>query len=535
MSEQQNNNDNRNLVDTPEMGEAVEEERVSTRAWIGRFLGPVLAVLAYFFLPTGSGENALSQPGVATVAVGILIATWWVTEALPLPATSLLPLALFPLLGVVSIEDAAAPYANDLIFLFMGGFMVALAMQRWGLHRRIALLTVRAVGTNPVQMIGGFMIATAFLSMWVSNTATTVAMLPIGLSILVLVLGDQGAEPGGEVEEEEIEQEQITGQGASNFATCLMLAIAYAASIGSLATLIGTPPNLFMASFLEEEYDINIGFGEWMLVGLPLAVVFLFITWVVLTRFVYPPEIDEISGGREIIQEQLQEMGPVSRGEKVVLTVFVLTASAWILNSILPSFFSSLEGPLSGVEDAGIAIAAAIVLFAIPIDWRNGVFALDWKTAAQLPWGILLLFGGGLSLANAVSETGVDVWIGSLVSSLGGIPIWVLIAIVIVVVILLTELTSNTATTATFLPILGGAAIGLNLDVLAFVVPAALAATCAFMIPVATPPNAIVFGSGHITIVQMVRAGVWLNLIGAILIFTTAFTLANWILGITFG
>lgn len=525
----------RNLVDVPEMGEAVEEERGSTRAWVGRFLGPILAIIAYFALPTGEGETQLSQAGVATVAVGILIATWWVTEALPLPATSLLPLALFPILGVVSIEDAAAPYADDLIFLFMGGFMLALAMQRWGLHRRIALLTVRAVGTNPLQMIGGFMIATGFLSMWVSNTATTVAMLPIGLSVLVLVLGERGAEPGGEVEEEEIEQEQLTGQGASNFATCLMLAIAYAASIGSLSTLIGTPPNLFMASFLQEEYDISIGFGEWMLVGLPLAVVFLFVAWVVLTRFVYPPEIDEISGGREIIQEQLDEMGPISRGEKAVLAVFVLTASAWILNSILPSFFPVMESVLAGLDDAGIAMIAAIVLFAIPIDWRNGVFALDWQTAVQLPWGILLLFGGGLSLANAVSETGVDKWIGSLVSGLGGVPIFLLIAVVVVVVILLTELTSNTATTATFLPILAGAAVGLNLDPLAFAIPAALAATCAFMIPVATPPNAIVFGSGHITIVQMVRAGVWLNMIGAVLIFLTAFTLANWILGVSFG
>lgn len=530
----QRERDDRNLADVPEMGETVEEERVGLRAWIGRFLGPILAVIAYFTLPTGTGETDLSQAGVATIAIGILIATWWVTEALPLPATSLLPLALFPLLGVVDIEDAAAPYADDLIFLFMGGFMLALAMQRWGLHRRIALLTVRAVGTNPVQMIGGFMIATGFLSMWVSNTATTVAMLPIGLSVLVLVLGDRGAEPGGEVEEEE-EQQPVTGQGASNFATCLMLAIAYAASIGSLATLIGTPPNLFMASFLEEEYDINIGFGEWMLVGLPLAVVFLFIAWVVLTRFVYPPEIDEIAGGREIIQEQLDQMGPISRGEKVVLAVFVLTASAWILNSVLPSFFPAAEALLAGVEDAGIAIIAAIVLFAIPVDWRNGVFALDWPTAVQLPWGILLLFGGGLSLANAVSETGVDVWIGSQVTALGALPVFLLVGVVIVVVILLTELTSNTATTATFLPILAGAAIGLDLGVLAFAVPAALAATCAFMIPVATPPNAIVFGSGHITIVQMVRAGVWLNIIGAVLIFATAFTLANWILGVSFG
>lgn len=526
------NGNNQELADVPEMGEAIEEARASTRAWIGRFLGPILAVLVYFFLPPGGD---LTEAGVATIAVGVLIATWWVTEALPLPATSLLPIALFPLLGVVEIGDATAPYANPLIFLFMGGFMLALGMQRWGLHRRIALLTVRAVGTSPVRMIGGFMLATAFLSMWVSNTATTVMMLPIGLSVLVLVLGDRAAEPGGEVEAEEMEGQELTGQGASNFATCLMLAIAYAASIGSLATLIGTPPNLFMASFLEAEYDISIGFGTWMLVGLPLSAVFLVIAWVVLTRFVYPPEMNEISGGREVIQEQIDEMGPISRGEKVVLTVFVLTALAWILNSTLPSIFPALEDPLAVVDDSGIAIIAAIVLFAIPIDWRNGVFALDWATARQLPWGILLLFGGGLSLANAVSETGVDEWIGSLVSGLSAVPVFLLVAIVIVVVILLTELTSNTATTAALLPILAGAAIGLDLEPLAFAVPTALAATCAFMIPVATPPNAIVFGSGHITIVQMVRAGVWLNIIGAVLIFATAYTLANWILGITFG
>ncbi len=524
---------NRELADVPEMGEAVEETRVSTRAWVGRFLGPILAIIAYFALPTGEGEAVLSEEGVATVAIGLLIATWWVTEALPLPATSLLPIALFPLLGVVSIEDATAPYASELIFLFMGGFMLALAMQRWGLHRRIALLTVRAVGTSPVQVIGGFMLATAFLSMWVSNTATTVAMLPIGLSVLVLVLGEGGGRMGSASEAEEAEE--LTGAGASNFATCLMLAIAYAASIGSLSTLIGTPPNLFMAQFLQSEYDIDIGFGTWMLVGLPLSATFLFITWVVLTRFVYPPEIDEISGGREIIQEQIDEMGPVSRGEKWVLTVFVLTASAWILNSILPSIFPALEEILAGVDDAGIAVIAALVLFAIPIDWRNGVFALDWETARQIPWGILLLFGGGLSLANAVSETGVDEWIGALVSGLGWVPVFLLIGIVILVVIFLTELTSNTATAAALLPILAGAAIGLGLDPLAFAIPAALAASCAFMIPVATPPNAIVFGSGHVTIVQMVRAGIWLNLIGALLIFATAYTLANWVFGIGFG
>ncbi|HEV2093607.1 MAG TPA: DASS family sodium-coupled anion symporter [Rubrobacter sp.] len=526
MSDQRDQRGDDRLTDVPEMGEGVEEVRVSTRAWIGRFLGPLLAVIAYFALPTS--QDGLSQAGVATVSVGILMAVWWITEALPLPATALLPIALFPLLGVVDIGAATAPYANDLIFLFMGGFMIALAMQRWGLHRRIALLTVLAVGTKPVRVIGGFMLATAFLSMWVSNTATTVMMLPIGLSILALVLGrSEDAPRGEEVPEGGEPGAELTGEGASNFATCLMLGIAYAASIGSLATLIGTPPNLFMAGFLQETYDISIGFGEWMLVGLPLAVVFLLIAWVVLTRFVYPPEIDQISGGRELIRNELREMGPASPGEKVVLTVFVLTALAWITREPLTNALPWL----GGLDDAGIAIIAAVILFALPIDWRNGVFALDWETARQLPWGVLLLFGGGLSLANAVTETGVDKWIGSLIAGLKGVPILLLIAIVAVSILLLTELTSNTATAATFLPIVAGAAIGLDLNPLVFVVPAALAASCAFMMPVATPPNAIVFGSGHITIVQMVRAGVWLNLIGAILVTLTVYTLANWVLG----
>ncbi len=379
MSDQQETR-NRDLADIPELGEATEEQRVSRRAWIGRFLGPVLALIAYFALSAGSEE--LSYAGVVTIAVGILMATWWITEALPLPATSLLPIALFPLFGVVSIEDATSPYANDLIFLFLGGFMLALAMQRWGLHRRIALLTILAVGTKPVRVIGGFMLATAFLSMWVSNTATTMAMLPIGLSVLALVLGGEAAEPGGEVEQEREEQDQeLTGKGASNFAVCLMLGIAYAASIGSLATIIGTPPNVFMVGFLESNYNISIGFGQWMLVGLPLAVVFLTIAWVVLTRFVYPPEIDEIAGGRSLIRDQLTDMGPASRGEKVVLAVFALTVFFWVFREPL----TNIAPILGGLNDTNSAIITAAVLFAIPIDWRNGVFVLGWQTAVGLP------------------------------------------------------------------------------------------------------------------------------------------------------
>jgi solute carrier family 13 (sodium-dependent dicarboxylate transporter), member 2/3/5 len=496
-------------VSAPEGVEGAEPERVGRRAWIGRVAGPLLAVLVYLAIP--SGEGGLGAPGRATAAVGILMAVWWISEALPLPVTSLLPIALFPLFGVVDVSGATAPYADDIIFLFMGGFMLALAMQRWNLHRRIALVTVMAVGTRPVRVVGGFMLATAFLSMWVSNTATTVMMLPIGMSVLQLVY-DRATVPGG------AQDSELLGDDAPNFAVCLMLAIAYAASIGSLATLIGTPPNLFMAGFVERTYGITIGFGRWMLVGLPLSMVFLVITWVVLTRLVYPIRLTEIPGGRDLFREQLHEMGPAGRGEKMVLTIFACTAGAWVLREPVTDALAGLVPALAGLSDAGIAIIAAIVLFSVPVDARRGVFVLDWSTARRLPWGVLLLFGGGLSLASAVAASGLDAYLGLQLRGLGALPTVLLIAGVVTVIVLLTELTSNTATAATFLPILGGVAVGLGIAPLMLVVPAALAASCAFMMPVATPPNAIVFGSGYITMPQMVRAGVWLNLVGIVLV-----------------
>ena len=510
------------LADVPQMGERLEPARVSRRAWIGRFAGPLLALLCYVLLP--AGEGGLTQGGRATAAIGLLMAVWWVTEALPLAATALLPLALFPITGVLPIEDAAAPYASDLIFLFMGGFMIALAMQRWGLHRRIALQTVRLVGTKPNAMVGGFMIATALISMFVSNTATVVMMLPIALAVLKLVFdrveGVASDDP-----------DALTGEGAPNFATALMIGVAFAASIGSLGTLIGTPPNLFMASFLRDNYDIAIGFGEWMMFGVPLSAVFLLITWLVITRVMYPPRMREVPGGRELIQSELDALGPISRGEKVVSVVFGITVALWLLRVPLQErVFAGTT--LEGIDDAVIAVAAAIALFAIPVDRVHGVFALDWRTAVQLPWGILLLFGGGLSLAAAVGENGVDAFIGEQVQGLGGLPVILLIAIVVAIVIFLTELTSNTATAAAIVPILGGVAVGLGYGPMVLVVPAALAATCAFMLPVATPPNAIVFGSGHITIQQMARIGVVLNVCGVILITALMAVLAGPILGV---
>jgi solute carrier family 13 (sodium-dependent dicarboxylate transporter), member 2/3/5 len=509
------------LVDVPELGETREPRRITRRAVWGRLLGPVAAVATYLLLP--AGEGGLDDGGRATTAIAVLMAVWWVTEALPLAVTALLPIVLFPLTGALDLEATTAPYANDLIFLFLGGFVLALAMQRWGLHRRIALMTVRAVGTRSKQMVGGFMLATAFLSMWVSNTATAVMMLPIGVSVLGLVakrVDDVATDGDGEIR---------TGEGASNIATALMLGIAYAASIGSLGTIIGTPPNAFLIGYLSQDQGIEIGFGQWMLFAVPLSVVFLAIAWWLLTSRFYPPEVDVIPGGTELIQSELDELGPISPGERRVAAVFALTALAWVLNSLLADL---LEGTfLERLDDAMIAVAAAIVLFAIPVDREHGVFAMDWATARRLPWGILLLFGGGLSLAAGISENGVDAYIGEQLGALADLPLWLLIAVVVASVIVLTELTSNTATAAALVPIIGGTAVALGLDPMQLAVPAAIAATCAFALPVATPPNAIVFGTGHVTVTQMARAGAVLNVIGVLLITLLTVLLVGPVLG----
>ncbi|WP_222851726.1 DASS family sodium-coupled anion symporter [Phytoactinopolyspora mesophila] len=492
--------------------EAVEET-YSRRKRIGLVAGVVAAAAVYLLLP-----DTLGDEGKTTAAIAVLMAAWWMTEAIPIPATALLPLVLFPFLGVAEISDAASPYANDIIFLFMGGFMLGLAMQRWNLHRRIALVVVAAVGTSPVMLIAGFMIATGFITMWVSNTATTIMMLPIGLSVLTLVA------------------QVRRGEEDTNFSTALMLGIAYAASIGSVSTLIGTPPNALMRGYLSENHGITIGFGQWMAVGVPLAVVFLVITWLVLTRFIYPPKIKELAGGRELIRGELRKLGPMSRGEWTVLLVFASAALAWVFVPLLADNDTVIETApwLDNISDAGIAMALAVALFLIPVDGRRGVRALDWETAVKLPWGILLLFGGGLSLSRQFGETGLSAWIGERVGVLDGVPIWVLILVVTLVVLLLTELTSNTATAAAFLPIMGGVAIGMNADVMMLVIPTALAATLAFMLPVATPPNAIAFGSGYVKIGQMVRAGFWLNIIGLILVLVVMYTFAGWVFGLSF-
>jgi sodium-dependent dicarboxylate transporter 2/3/5 len=465
----------------------------------------------------------LSPPARATAAIGTLMAVWWMTEAFPLPITSLLPLVLFPLCGALPLDKAAVPYANKYIFLYMGGFMLALAVERWGLHRRIALLAVLAVGTSPSRLIGGFMLATAFLSMWMSNTATAVLMLPIGLSLVRLLdeqLKSTKPEPAGRQ------------TPAEAFAVCMMLGIAYASSLGGVATLIGTPTNAALAGFAAEK-GITVGFGSWTAVALPTAAIYLVFTWVLLTKFTFPIRLRELPGGRELIRGELAKLGPVSRGEAVVLTVFVLTALAWMTREPLTKWeWLTSQVPLvARLDDTIIVLIAVFALFALPIDVRRGVFALDWPTAQKLPWGVLLLFGGGLSLAAGVEASGLAQWIGAQAAQEWLTPL-ALVVLVTAMIIFLTELTSNTATLTTFLPVLYSVAVGLHVDPLLLLIPATIAASCAFMLPAGTPPNAIVFGTGHVTIRQMCRAGLWLNLFGMVLIPFATYTLGKWVFGL---
>jgi sodium-dependent dicarboxylate transporter 2/3/5 len=501
----------------------------STVQWIGLLAAPILALLTYLLLPesyhAAGGQAVLFPPaGRATAAVAVWMATWWITEAIPVYATGLLPLALLPLTGAATIRNAASPYGHELIFLFMGGFIIALAMQRWDLHRRVAFNALRLVGTRPDHIVGMFMLVTAGLSMWVSNTAITIMMLPIAVSVIDLVVPGNGTGMG--------ERRGVPQGEGRNFALCLLLGIAYAASIGGIGTLIGTPPNLFLASFIEEHLGLEISFVRWMGVGLPLVAVFLPVVWLVLTRSQYPIRMRTIEGGAELAREARDRLGPMKRGEWTTLAVFLATATMWLFRPLLTRIEIAGLKPLGGLTDPGIAMVGALALFLIPVDIGRRVFAMDWKTAVRLPWGLLILFGGGLSLAAAIDANGVSEFLGNQVGALAGIPSILVVMIVTAMMIYLTEITSNTATTAALVPILAALAPGLGLHPFLLIVPAAIAASCAFMLPVATPPNAIVFGTGYVTIPQMCRAGWWLNLIGIVLITLLTYAVAIPLLGL---
>ena len=464
---------------------------------VGFIAGPLGAALIVFSdLWWGSEGAAMPVAALRTLGLAWWMACWWLTEALPIAATALLPIVFIPLLGIAPIKVATAPYAHPLVMLFMGGFIIGIAMQRHQLHRRIALQIVYRTGHSDVMLVAGVMLASAFLSMWMMNTATTMMLLPIGVALI-----------------DYQQQRGIEGVALRNFGLCLLLGIAYGATLGGVATLIGTAPNGFIAAFMVETYGLEIGFMQWMQVALPVSVLMLIVTWWVLTRWVYPPRVSGGMGEQAYIRDELDQLKRMSRAEKLVAMVFVGAALMWISRGWIITAWPELL-----LTDAGIAIAAALLLFMLPLNWRQGQFVLGWDDLKELPWGVLVLFGGGLSLAAAVSSSGLSGWFGQQLQSIGNWPLPLLTLAVVGVVVALTELSSNMATTAILLPVIAALAVAAGYHPMLLAAPATVAASCAFMLPVATPPNAIVFGSGRITIAQMSKAGLWLNLVALLLV-----------------
>jgi sodium-dependent dicarboxylate transporter 2/3/5 len=466
------------------------------------FLGPLLALL---MLLAGAPEG-LGIAAWRTAAIGVMMAVWWATEAVPIAATALLPLVVFPLLDIASIHDTARPYANKVIYLFLGGFIVAFAMQRWNLHRRIAINVLQIVGGKGRSLIGGFMVASAIISMWVTNTSTTMMLLPIAVSIIAVIHSSVAG---------------LSEKGRNDFQFALLLGVAYGATIGGMMTLVGTAPNALLAAFMQDTYGIEIDFARWMLVGVPLALVMLPLSWLVLTRLVFKVDFVTSTEARSELRRMKREMGSMSVPELRVAVIFTCMALLWMTRPLL----THLPG-LAALDDASIAMAGAIAMFLVPSGSKEDPLLLRWTYAERLPWGVLILFGGGLSLASAVSNTGLAEWLGTSLQAIGDLPLWVIVVAAAAMIIFLTELTSNTATTATFLPVVGAIAVEAGVDPIMLTVPVTLAASCAFMLPVATPPNAIVFGSGMLTIPIMARAGLALNLIGIALVAAVAMTLA---------
>ncbi len=506
---------------------------------IGLIGGPLIALVLFWWLPeqyTNDAGQLVTLTGAArtAAAVAIWMAIWWITEAIAVYATALIPLAVFPLTGAASIKSTAAAYGHELIYLFLGGFILALALERCGLHRRFALTALKAVGTRPTRIIAAFMFIAAFLSMWVTNTATTIMLLPVALSITKLV-GDSGKQgpckEGSGKDGAGIDDADLARR---NFAVCLLLAIAYAATIGGIGTIIGTAPNVFLVSYIRTQMNVEISFAAWMQFGVPLVIVFVPVVWWLLSRVIYRVSSHPIVGADALLDRLHAELGPMSRAEKLTLTIFLLTAATWVMRPWLGNIVIGDVKPLAGLTDSGIAIIAALALFVTPGNLAEREFLMDWPTAVKLPWGLLILFGGGLSLAATLDQSGFSAFLGSQAVILSALPIFLIIVLVTAAMIFLTELTSNTATTATLVPVLYAVAVGLGLDPFLLIVPAGIAASCAFMLPVATPPNAIVFGSGLVSIPQMSRAGFWLNLVAILLIPFMAWAVIMPVLGVSF-
>ena len=471
---------------------------------IGLFLGPLAFFLVKFFY----NPEGLSNEGLSILASTLWVAIWWITEAVPIYVTALIPIILFPLSGGLELKQTTAAYGHKFVFLFVGGFILAIAIEKWKLHKRIALNIIGLVGTKKSNIILGFMIATAFLSMWISNTATAVMILPVGLAIISQLKDNPKT----------IENENLV------FGKTLMLAIAYSASIGGMATLIGTPPNLVLAGVIKTSYNIEINFLQWMSFGLPISIFLLFICWKYLTSVAYKFDNQNFDSGMNEINDQLKSLGKISYEEKSVMIIFIATALAWITQSFV------IKKYIPEIDDTIIAIIAAVTLFILP-NKKGDKKLLAWEDAVKLPWGILLLFGGGMALAKGFDSSGLAIWIGSQMSFFDAIPLVALLLFLVAMVNFLTEITSNLATTAMLLPVLVALAETIGVNPYYLLVGATVAASCAFMLPVATPPNAVVFGSKILKIDDMIKKGFWMNLI-SIFILTAA---VYWILPIIWG
>ena len=454
------------------------------------WMGPIVALSMFI---TAAWQDSMPHNAWIVAGVGLWMAIWWSTEAIPVAATAFIPLVSFPLLQVVPIKAVAQSYAHPTIFLFLGAFLLALSVEKWALHRRIALSVLVRTGTDGRKLILGFMMAGALLSMWMTNTSTAMMLLPIATSVAAMVIEKSSG---------------VSDDDKKAFQVALLLALAYATTIGGMSTIIGTPPNVLLAGFIEETYGIQIAFFDWMLIGLPLALVLLPLGWVVLTRVAFRVEVPASLETAGVIDSMRKEMGAMTSPERRVGLLFLAVVALWMARKWL----NEVPG-LEGLSGAGIVMTAALLLFVIPSGHGSPARLMQWDDVARLPWGVLILFGGGLALAAQVSSSGLAVWLGESLLPVAGLGTLVLVAAAAGLVVFLTELTSNLATAATFLPVVAAIAAQSGIEPLVLCVPVTLAASCAFMLPVATPPNAIVFSSGALTIPQMIRAGILMNLI----------------------
>ncbi len=459
---------------------------------LGFLAGPLFFLLIYFFPVT-----IISFLAQKVIAVAAWMIIWWITEAVSISVTSLLPLLLFPLIGISDIKSTASIYGSHIVFLFFGGFVMALALEKANLHRRIALNIINKTGTSPDRVILGFMLATALLSMWISNTASTIVMLPIATQVIMLLKNDADG----------------FTKNDQKFALSIMLAIAFSANIGGISTIIGTPPNVILVGILEKEYNIEITFFNWMLIGVPFALMMLAVLYVVLTKWMFSNEPTNFNRTNQLVSDEIMKLGKTSKAEKMVLSVFAVTIFLWIFRSQVNRFIPGLD-----LTDTSVSLIGAMAMFTFAHDFKKGAFLLDWEDTSRLPWGILILFGGGLALASALSDAGLISLIGDSISSQQGLSVFLISCILISIMLFMTELMSNVALVAIFIPVVAAMAVGLGVPILHICIPVTMAASCAFMLPMATPPNAIVFASGHIKVYEMARVGFFLNIISVALL-----------------